>query len=99
MAFVGPRPEREEIYREYEKVIPEFRYRLKMKAGLTGYAQVYGNYHTVPYDKLKLDLTYIENFSIWLDVKLILLTVKILFQKEKSEGVEENQRTALKKQE
>lgn len=99
MAFVGPRPEREEIYREYEKVIPEFRYRLKMKAGLTGYAQVYGNYHTVPYDKLKLDLTYIENFSIWLDIKLILLTVKILFQKEKSEGVEENQRTALKKQE
>lgn len=96
MAFVGPRPEREAIYQEYEQVIPEFRYRLKMKAGLTGYAQVYGNYHTVPYDKLKLDLTYIENYSLWLDLKLILLTVKILFQKEKSEGVSDNQKTALK---
>ncbi|MGN0482400.1 MAG: sugar transferase [Lachnospiraceae bacterium] len=99
MSFVGPRPEREEIYQQYEKVIPEFRYRLKMKAGLTGYAQVYGNYHTVPYDKLKLDLTYIENYSVWLDIKLILLTVKILFQKDKSEGVDDNQTTALKKEE
>ena len=96
MAFVGPRPEREEIYQQYEQVIPEFRYRLKMKAGLTGYAQVYGNYHTVPYDKLKLDLTYIQTYSVWLDIKLILLTVKILFQKEKSEGVEDSQKTALK---
>lgn len=97
MAFVGPRPEREEIYQKYEKVIPEFRYRLKMKAGLTGYAQVYGNYQTIPYDKLKLDLTYIENYSLWLDIKLILLTIKIVFQKEKSEGVDDDQRTALKK--
>ncbi len=84
MSFVGPRPEREEIYEEYEQYIPQFRYRLKMKAGLTGYAQVYGNYQTVPYDKLKLDLTYIEKFSILLDVKLIFMTVKILFQKDMS---------------
>jgi exopolysaccharide biosynthesis polyprenyl glycosylphosphotransferase len=96
MAFVGPRPEREEIYAEYEQYIPQFRYRLKMKAGLTGYAQVYGNYQTVPYDKLKLDLTYIEKFSIWLDIKLIFMTVKILFQKEKSEGVDDNLTTAMR---
>ena len=57
---------------------------------------MYGQYNTVPYDKLKLDLTYIENYSLWLDLKLILLTVKILFQKEKSEGVEDSQKTALK---
>ena len=98
MSFVGPRPEREEITREYEQSIPQFRFRLKMKAGLTGYAQVYGQYNTVPYDKLKLDLTYIENYSFWLDIKLILLTVKILFQKEKSEGVADSQKTALKKE-
>ncbi len=97
MSFVGPRPEREEITKEYEQSIPQFRFRLKMKAGLTGYAQVYGQYNTVPYDKLKLDLTYIENYSLWLDLKLILLTVKILFQKEKSEGVDDSQKTALKK--
>ena len=96
MSFVGPRPEREEITKEYEQSIPQFRFRLKMKAGLTGYAQVYGQYNTVPYDKLKLDLTYIENYSLWLDIKLILLTVKILFQKEKSEGVSDSQKTALK---
>ncbi len=96
MSLVGPRPEREVMYKEYEKEIPEYRFRLKMKAGLTGYAQVYGNYSTVPYDKLKLDLMYIENYSIWLDFRLILLTIKILFQKEKSEGVDDKQRTALK---
>ena len=98
MSFVGPRPEREEIYEEYEQYIPQFRYRLKMKAGLTGYAQVYGNYQTVPYDKLKLDLTYIEKFSILLDVKLIFMTVKILFQKEKSEGVDDNMTTAMRRE-
>jgi exopolysaccharide biosynthesis polyprenyl glycosylphosphotransferase len=96
MSIVGPRPERREIFEQYEESIPEFRFRLKMKAGLTGYAQVYGQYNTVPYDKLKLDLTYIENYSLWLDIKLCFLTVKILFQKEKSAGVEETQTTALK---
>lgn len=96
MAFVGPRPERKELTEEYSKVIPEFPYRLKVKAGLTGYAQVYGQYNTVPYDKLKMDLTYIASYSVWLDIKLIILTVKILFQKEKSEGVGSTQKTALK---
>lgn len=97
MSLVGPRPERAEITNEYAKAIPEFPYRLKVKAGLTGYAQVYGQYNTAPYYKLKLDLSYISNYSIWLDIKLIVLTVKILFQKEKSEGVEGSQKTALQK--
>lgn len=97
MAFVGPRPERKEITEEYSREIPEFPYRLKVKAGLTGYAQVYGQYNTAPYDKLKLDLTYITSYSVWLDIKLIILTVRILFQKEKSEGVSDAQTTALKK--
>lgn len=96
MALVGPRPERQAIMEEYEKELPEFYYRLKVKAGLTGYAQVYGKYNTTPYDKLKLDLFYIENYSILLDLKLLLMTVKIFFQKEVSEGVEDTQINALK---
>lgn len=96
MSMVGPRPERKEIMREYEKELPEFYYRLKVKAGLTGYAQVYGKYNTTPYDKLKLDLFYIENYSLLLDIKLIFMTVKIFFQKEVSEGVDDRQVNALK---
>lgn len=94
MSLVGPRPERPEIAAEYTKEIPEFPYRLKVKAGLTGYAQVYGKYNTTPYDKLKLDLTYILNYSFILDLQLIATTVKILFQKENTEGVEQWQTTA-----
>lgn len=96
MSFVGPRPERESIAREYETVIPEFSFRLKVKAGLTGYAQIYGEYNTTPYDKLKLDLTYIENYSFWMDLKLMLMTFKIIFQKENTEGIDKQQRTAVK---
>ena len=95
MSIVGPRPERKAILREYQREIPEFYYRLKVKAGLTGYAQVYGKYNTTPYDKLKLDLFYIENYSVLLDLKLMLMTFKILFQKETSEGVEDTQKNAL----
>ncbi len=94
MSVVGPRPERPEIAAEYSRELPEFDYRLKVKAGLTGYAQVYGKYNTTPYDKLKLDLTYIENYSFLLDLQLIATTVKILFQKENTEGVEQWQTTA-----
>lgn len=97
MSLVGPRPERPEIAAQYKEVIPEFDFRLKVKAGLTGYAQVYGKYNTTPYDKLKLDLTYIENYSFWLDVKLLFLTFKILFQKDNTEGIDANQITAIKK--
>lgn len=96
MSLVGPRPERSEIMKEYEKELPEFYYRLKVKGGLTGYAQVYGKYNTTPYDKLKLDLFYIENYSFLLDIKLLFMTVKIFFQKETSEGVSDNQVNALK---
>ena len=96
MAFVGPRPERPEIAELYKKSIPEFNFRLKMKAGLTGYAQVFGKYSTTPYDKLKLDLTYIENYTFALDLMIIIQTVKILFQKENSEGVDGGQKTALR---
>lgn len=99
MSLVGPRPERPEIAEQYKEVIPEFDFRLKVKAGLTGYAQVYGKYNTTPYDKLKLDLTYIENYSFWLDIKLLLLTFKILFQKENTEGIDLNQVTAIKNNE
>ena len=95
MSFIGPRPERPEIISRYLEEMPEFAFRMKVKAGLAGYAQVYGKYNTTPYDKLKLDLTYIENYSLWLDIKLCFLTVKILFQKEKSEGVEDDHTTAL----
>lgn len=96
MSMVGPRPERECIMREYQKELPEFDYRLKVKAGLTGYAQVYGKYNTTPLDKLKLDLFYVENYSFLLDIKLLFMTVKIFFQKEVSEGVDDKQRNALK---
>lgn len=96
MSMVGPRPERQEISDLYSEEIPEFVLRTKVKAGLTGYAQVYGKYNTTPYDKLKLDLTYIENYSLWLDIKIMLLTFKILFQKENTEGVDQEQTTAMK---
>lgn len=99
MSLVGPRPERPVIAEDYKQEIPEFDYRLKVKAGLTGYAQVYGKYNTTPYDKLKLDLYYIKNYSIWLDLKLLMMTFKILFQKENTEGVEQWQTTASAQQE
>ena len=88
MAVVGPRPERPELAAEIEEKIPEFSFRLKVKAGLTGYAQVYGKYNTTSYDKLKLDLMYIRKYSLLLDLKLILMTPKIMLMKESTEGVE-----------
>lgn len=96
MSFIGPRPERPEIIKQYMEDMPEFAFRTKVKAGLAGYAQVYGKYNTTPYDKLKLDLTYIENYSVWLDIKLMLLTLKVLITPDSTEGVEQNQQTALK---
>ena len=96
MSFIGPRPERPEIIRQYMEVMPEFAFRMKVKAGLAGFAQVYGKYNTTPYDKLKLDLTYIENYSVWMDLKLMMLTIKVLFWPDSTEGVETEQITALK---
>ncbi len=86
MSFVGPRPERIEHVAEYSEQIPEFVNRYKVKGGLTGYAQVFGKYNTSAYNKLKMDLIYIQNYSLVLDFKLILMTVKILFKKESTEG-------------
>ncbi len=86
MSFVGPRPERIEHVRQYSEEIPEFAYRLKVRGGLTGYAQLYGKYNTTPYDKLQLDLMYIQNYSFLLDIRLMLMTVKIMFMKESTEG-------------
>jgi exopolysaccharide biosynthesis polyprenyl glycosylphosphotransferase len=99
MSFVGPRPERPEIMKEYCDVMPEFRFRTRVKAGLTGFAQVYGKYNTTPYDKLKLDLFYIENYSIWLDFKLILMTLKTILKKDATQGVAQGQTTAQKDEE
>lgn len=95
MSIVGPRPERPEIAAQYEAEMPEFRLRLQAKAGLTGYAQVYGKYNTTPYDKLLMDLTYIGNPSLWEDFKICLATVKILFMPESTEGVAEGATTAM----
>ena len=86
MSIVGPRPERYEHVEIYTKEIPEFKYREKVKGGLTGYAQVYGKYNTTALDKLKLDLMYITNYSLLLDFQIMFETVKILFQKESTEG-------------
>jgi lipopolysaccharide/colanic/teichoic acid biosynthesis glycosyltransferase len=96
MSFIGPRPERPEIILQYLESMPEFGFRTRVKAGLAGYAQVFGKYNTTPYDKLKLDLFYIENYSIWLDIKLMLLTLKILFKSESTEGIDVAQKTALR---
>ncbi len=96
MSVVGPRAEWVNTTDRYVEQVPEFIFRLKVKAGLTGYAQVYGKYTTTPYDKVKLDITYIQNYSLWLDIKLILLTVKILFDGEKTEGVDKSQKTAIR---
>lgn len=89
MSIVGPRPERPEIAEEYEETIPEFKFRLNAKAGLTGYAQVMGKYNTTPYDKLKMDLIYIENFSLLLDLKIMFMTLRTIFEKESTEGIDE----------
>lgn len=94
MSVVGPRPERPEIAAQYEQELPEFRLRLQVKAGLTGYAQVYGKYNTTPYDKLQMDLMYIANPCFLEDLRIIFATVKILFIPESTDGIAEGQTTA-----
>lgn len=86
MSIVGPRPERVEHVEKYSKEIPEFFYRTKVKGGLTGYAQIYGKYNTTAYDKIKMDLMYIENYSVFMDIKLILMTLQIMVKSESTEG-------------
>ena len=86
MSFVGPRPERKKVAQTLEHDLPEFRYRVKVKAGLTGTAQIWGKYNTTLRDKLILDLMYIENYSIWLDLQLVLQTFKVFFKSDSTEG-------------
>ena len=89
MSLVGPRPERVEHVEKYTKEIPEFAFRMKVKGGLTGYAQIYGKYNTSAYDKLKMDLKYIVDYSFLLDIRIILMTLKVMFMKESTEGFEQ----------
>lgn len=99
MSIVGPRPERLEHIEAYSKEIPEFGFRLKVKGGLTGYAQIYGKYNTSPYDKLRLDLMYIEKYSLMLDLKLILLTIRVMLKKDSTEGFDKLDAMKKKKNE
>lgn len=96
MTIVGPRPERPEIAAQYLKEMPEFDMRLQVKAGLTGYAQIYGRYNTEPYDKLQMDLMYINHISAFEDLKLMFATIKVLLMKSSTEGVADGQITAEK---
>ena len=99
MSVVGPRPERPELARQYEKTMPEFEFRLHVKAGLTGYAQVIGLYDTAPYDKLKMDLMYIESYSLLLDLRIILMTLKTaLFPPESNEEQKKEMELELEQQ-
>ncbi|MCD7761782.1 MAG: sugar transferase [Lachnospiraceae bacterium] len=99
MSWVGPRPERTEHVEFYQKEIPEFAFRSKVKGGLTGYAQIYGRYNTTAYDKLRLDLMYIENYSFFLDLKLIIMTVQIMLKRESTEGFDKVEELEKKRQE
>lgn len=98
MSIVGPRPERPEIAEQYLKELPAFKLRLQVKAGLTGYAQVYGRYNTEPGDKLKMDLMYINNMSVVEDLKIIMATVQILFVKESTQGVNGDHSSVMNKE-
>ena len=95
MSLVGPRPERPEIAKQYEEIYPNFAFWTKVKAGITGLAQIYGQYNTEPEEKLFLDVMYIETLSIWQDVKLLLQTVKVIFKSSSTEGVSVDSTTAL----
>ncbi|MDD4431815.1 MAG: sugar transferase, partial [Bacteroidales bacterium] len=87
MSFVGPRPERPEFIELYKEKLPEFDFRLSVKSGLTGFAQVLGKYNTTPEEKLKLDLIYIQTYSFLLDIKILLMTAKAIFSKDSTQGV------------
>jgi lipopolysaccharide/colanic/teichoic acid biosynthesis glycosyltransferase len=98
MTIVGSRPERPEIAAQYEEEMPAFGLRLQVKAGLTGYAQIYGKYNTNPHDKLEMDLMYINKMGIVEDLRLMFATVRVLFIKDSTEGIEAGKTTASKKE-
>ena len=95
MSIVGPRPERPEIADQYYESIPDFKLRLQVKAGLTGYAQVYGKYNIDPYEKMEFDLLYINHMGVLMDLQLIFATLFTLFMSDATQGVEEGQTTAM----
>lgn len=95
MSVVGPRPERPEIAEQYYETMPDFALRLQVRAGLTGYAQVYGKYNTDPYEKLEFDLLYMNQMNLMTDIHLCFATFFVLFQKESTEGIEAGQTTAM----
>ena len=96
MSLVGPRPERPEISKQYEEIYPNFSLRTKVKAGITGFAQIHGRYDTAPDEKLYLDMIYIERFSIWQDLRLLLQTITVLFKPASTEGILGESVTALR---
>ncbi|NLI92083.1 MAG: sugar transferase [Peptococcaceae bacterium] len=97
MSLVGPRPEREFFVNQFTETIPYYRYRMEVKPGITGLAQVMGKYTTSPEDKLRLDLMYIRNYSLLMDIKILLLTARVIFQREKAIGAEVNYKDAMEK--
>lgn len=98
MSFVGPRPERPSLTEQYVQEIPQFKQRLRVKAGLTGYAQVYGKYNATPRNKLLMDMVYIEHRSLWEDLQILFATMKVILMPDATEGVAEGQTTASRKQ-
>lgn len=96
MSIVGPRPERPHFAEKFNEVIEEFKYRVFVKAGITGLAQVLGRYTTSPKNKAKFDLLYIKNYSLLLDIKILLCNIKVIFKKESSMGVQENDMENIK---
>jgi lipopolysaccharide/colanic/teichoic acid biosynthesis glycosyltransferase len=99
MSWVGPRAEHLVDLQNRTAEVEDYPIRLKVKAGLTGYAQIYGKYNTSSYDKLRLDLLYIEKYSILMDIKLILMTVRIIFKKESTEGVDKREELIRRREE
>jgi exopolysaccharide biosynthesis polyprenyl glycosylphosphotransferase len=91
MSIVGPRPERPVFVEKFKEQIPDYKYRTLVKAGLSGLAQVLGKYNTTPEDKVRYDIMYIKNYSIMMDLKLILQTIKIMFMKGSTEGVKQEE--------
>ncbi|MCI1941805.1 MAG: sugar transferase [Lactobacillus sp.] len=97
MSIVGPRPERPVFVDQFNQEEPHYYLRHNVRAGITGYAQVYGKYASDYHSKLKFDLLYIKEYSLFLDVKILLQTIKILFDKLSSQGLDSDEEPSFKK--